>query len=199
MAPNPPFIDNEKPSTGKWNTGVYRYDVLTAALDVVSTTTETSVYSKSISAGDMSAERMLRLTLVGDYMNNSGGPVDITLRVKFGATTVYAGVNGVGTSDPDRAPLILELWFANLDATTQRLAGVLNFGWRGPAPTTGQGSLNFGDPLASGGGDMTHTVIGGTSAEDTTSAKTFEVTVQHGTSSAGLSFRRHFAVLELVG
>ena len=57
------------------------YDRVVTSVDVVSTATETNLYSKSIAANDMQTDRMLRLTLLGDLLRNNGE--DPVIRLKF--------------------------------------------------------------------------------------------------------------------
>ena len=64
-------------------------DRSTSTVDVVSTVTETTIYTFSVPANAMSTNRMLRLTMIGDVLNNDGTNRQFTVRIKFGATTMY--------------------------------------------------------------------------------------------------------------
>ena len=205
MAPNPPFVDNEKPSTAKWNTLVGRYDVATSEIDVVSTASETALYSKSISAGDLSSDRMLRLTIRGDILNNTGASHSFTLKVKFGGTTIYdsTGSGWVLATAAGRRPFKLLVELANLNATNIQFMGGEMLVGNATGATTGIGRLGDDVGSASGSQSSTQGLIhmfssNGTHAVDTTAACTLEVTVTPSLNSASLSVRRKHGILELL-
>jgi hypothetical protein len=190
MAPNPPFVVGENPTAAKLNTGVYVYDQSPSAVDVVSTATETTVYSKVIGAGHMSSDRTLHCTITAEYLNNTGANRDLTVRIKFGGTTHFGHV-GTFVSDPDRYSFPIAFSIQNLGAAN------VNFlqGWWGisgsPAAGSVAGVVQSGSPSwFMSNGNMTI---------DTALAQTLEVTVQHSVSSASLSFRKKYANLEMVG
>ena len=162
-----------------------------ATQDVVNTVTETSIYSFSVTGNTISTNRMLRLTLICDYLNNSGVTKFITLKIKYGATTLYNdGTNTIAT-DTARHPIQLNILLAANNATNdQVLGGYVNLGDAG-GTTSGIG--DFADDEI-----MAHTSIGGESVEDSTAAKTLDVTITHSAADALTSFRRHVAILELV-
>ena len=208
MAPNPPFVDNEIPSSAKWNTGVYVYDVNTTTVDVVSSTTETSIYSKSIGAGHLSTSRLLRVTIEGDALINSGTPT-LTLRCKFGATTWFGDVTATISTSAVRQGWWLELYLQNLNATNVQRA----WGRAGSSPAVAGSVAGIGNLAANDGSGnpnanwLTVPSVNGysdfqsngtTMAEDTTTAKTFDVTVQWDVNSASVSFRKFSAVMELL-
>lgn len=183
-------------------TGVY--DRTAAALDIVSSGAETTLYSKTVTGGHMSTNRMLRLTLVGDYFNNSAATRTLQLKVKFGGTTIFddtAGdaVNAI-TVSAARRPLILQLWLGNQGATNaQFLGGFVSIGQPGGA-TTGIGDLA---QMTLGSGSGTNQAFlpitsDGVAALDTTTDKLLDITVTHSAANASLSVRRQYAVLELL-
>lgn len=198
MAANPPFADGEKPSAAKWNSLVGVYERSTSAVDVVSSAAETDLYSKSILAGHLSSDRMLRLTLLGDYLNNSGSTQTITLRFKYGATTMFGDVASVATG-ANRYPLLIVAHIAVLGATnSQWLAGSIALGSPLAGSVAGRGDIDGGmDPNANWSGSSLF-AFDGSAAEDSTAAKTLAVTAQHGASNANLSIRKHYAALELL-
>jgi hypothetical protein len=167
-------------------------DRVTTALDVVNSAAETSFYSFSIPANLLSTNKGVRLMLVGDYLNDSGANRTVRLRVKLGATTLYDDTSG-GIADGGvvRREFRLDIYLFNQGATNDQ---ILHGSWPlsdPTAPAIGRGSqTSVGDLLAG--------PIGGDAAEDTTAAKTFEVTVQHDAANALVSLRRQLAVLELL-
>lgn len=150
-------------------------DRSTAEADAVSTTSMT-VYSKVIPAGAMSSDRMLRLTVHADFLNNSGAPRDTSVAVQFNGT----GVVGLGGS--------------GIAASASRFPGsfIFEFGNRGA--TNSQMLTAYYATL--GTFAMLQTV--GTAAIDTTIAQTLTVLVTHSVSNASLSYRKRYALLELL-
>ena len=134
---------------------------------------------------------MLRLSLICDYLNNSGTTKFFTIKVKYGATTLYSDTMNTITANASRAPLYLVFLLAANNATNAQVLG---------------GYMNLADPggAASGIGDfaddeiMAHTAVGGSATEDSTGALTLDITITHSESDANASFRRHVATLELV-
>jgi hypothetical protein len=173
------------------------YDRVTSTVDIANSNVEASMYSKSIAANDMSTNKMLRLTLIGDYLFNNNGADTFTLRIKFGGTTFFAHATSFGgTIGANRQPWHMYLMVANLGAAnSQMIEGQLigplaNVG----APTTGIGNLN----VASGSDLGAEFGISTLGTIDTTAAKTLDVTAQWSATSANDSFRTRYALLELV-
>ncbi len=190
MAPNPPFVASEIPSAAKWNSLVGTYTRATTTVDVVSTATETTLFSQSVGAGHMSSDRMLRLTLLGDYLNNTGASEDPRLRVKWGGTTIWDQVPSVIGSNANRRPFRAVVEIANLNsATSQYMSGVMAIG--SANATVGIGSAN---PADAGG----MIASAGLLSVNTASAAVIAVTAQHDTSSANLSLRVRYGILELL-
>ena len=78
-------------------------DRSTTEQDVVSSAAETSVYSYSVPVGTIGTNKILRLTVTGSYLNNSGSPDTFTPRVKFGGTTIATGSWEFGVKMGDAA------------------------------------------------------------------------------------------------
>ena len=171
----------------------YLYDKVTGTTDIVSDATEQTVYSKSIAANDLGTDRRLVLRLYGDYLNNSGAGRTLQIKVKFGATTLFDDVSGTLGAAAVRLPVLITIHLNNKGATnSQVMTGEIRLGDQ-PA-TSGLGNVAQTQGASAGRIDE---VIAGTSAEDTTGAKTLSVTVQHGASNASLSFRVLSAYLEM--
>ena len=153
------------------------YDRSTSEVDVNTTTAETAVYSKSIGAGHMSTDRMLRLRIVADYLQNSGTP-NITIRVKLGGTTILTITGSTIAASATRRGASLLIEIMNLGATNSQVVTAV-------APDWAVGPKLIEQLLQ-------------TAAVDTSVAATLEVTVQHSASSASISYRKKSAILELV-
>lgn len=175
-------------------TGDTRY-YLTAEVDVGNTVVETALVSQSIGAGVMSTNKMLRCTIIGDFLQNTAGDT-FTLRIKLGATTLWASAQSAAmTADADRSPFRMVFEIANLGvANSQFMAGVLMMSDRDQTPvTTGigrfsSGSVGFIAPFATNG------VV----AVDTTVAQTLAVTAQWNSAAASRSIRKKYALIEVV-
>ena len=173
------------------NSVVTVLDRVVASLDINTTVTETSIYSFSVPGGTFSTNRMLRLNLICDYLNNSGTTKFFTFKVKYGGTTLYSDTMNTIAANASRTPLYIVLLLAANNATNAQVLG---------------GYINLSDPggATSGIGDfaddeiMAHTAIGGSATEDSTGALTFDVTITHSASDINASFRRHVGILELV-
>jgi hypothetical protein len=166
---------------------------LTAQVEAVNTTDETTLFTFSVPANIMSTNRRLRLELGGDYLNNSGGTLTTseTLRIKYGGATVWADTGKLHANSSNRKPWFLRCNIMNLGATnSQSLGGMILLG--GSPSTTGIGEYADDELDCS-------TAIGNTGLTvDTTSAQTLAVTVQHGQADANISYRVNSGTLEVV-
>lgn len=195
IAPTKPQAGDIRFADGtNWNpgagAGLYLFDTVwtpidrtlkrtSAVVDVVNTVSETTVFTFPVYAGLLTTNRGIRLSLIGDYLNNTGSTIDLILRVKLGATTLltlemYAGTGGIITST-SRQSMKLDAIFANINsASIQFASGVVN--------------TSAGDPVTAYG----------TAAENTAGSLNYVVTAQHSVASANASFRMQFAHLELL-
>lgn len=160
--------------------------------NVVNTAAETTVFNYNIPAGQLGPSGCLRLRLVGDYLNNTGaGTPTLTLRIKLGATTIYADASAANANSASRRPFDLNIILANQDSnSSQVLGGYALFGAAGGA-TNGIGDFGTDEIQAT-------TPLFGTAAINTTTDQAFAVTIQHSTNNANLSFRKMYALLELI-
>jgi hypothetical protein len=173
------------------------YDRATTTVDVQTSAAETAIYSKSIAANDMGNSKMLRLTLLGDYLHNNVAADTILPRIKFGGNTFWGNASNLGNAiGAARHPWHLYLHIANLGATNSQMVlgqfGPIEFA-NAAAPSAGIGQgLATTAPLGSDTGIATLGTI------DTTTAQTLEVSVQWSASSANNSWRMRYGVLEIV-
>lgn len=152
--------------------------------EVVNTVTETTVYSYSVAGGTLGSSGALRLTLLGDHLNNSGGSVNLTIRAKFGGTTIGGTLWVITTSANRRAArLTVDIVAAN-STTAQRTSTIQMIAdANGVAGDISGG--NFQGPSA-------HNSL----ALDSTAAQTLSVTVEHGLAAATISFFARTVILE---
>lgn len=171
-------------------------DRATADLDIVNTTVETTLYSFAVPANALGTNGLLRFTVFGDYLNNSGAGETMTLRIKFGGTTLYQDVTGSIAAATARRPFRIVGEIGNKGATNvQFLVAHWELGAAGSA-TTGIGDIGAGGAT----GEIGQHVVAsaGDAAIDTTLAATLDITIAHSVASLSISMRRKYAVLELI-
>jgi hypothetical protein len=178
-----------------WGSGVTTYRKVTEK-DVHTSVAETDLLNGEITigAGEMSTNKIAKVILVGDYLNNSGAGVTLTIAIKLGATTLYKDVSGSIEQSADRRAFRVEFEIANLGAANSQWMGGKVFLGHPGATTNGIGDLLF----LSGAPDEMIMPVAGSSAEDTATAKTLVVTVQHSASAVTVSARLKYALVEIV-
>lgn len=169
-------------------------DRLVTLTTLVSSVAETTMYSFSVPGGTLSTNKALRITLLGDYLNNSAGNDAFTLKVKYGATTVESWVasisNGAGAN---RRSLQLQAVLSAANATGAQTsyarAAIGNNAGSSATGTMAVANSDNGQPV-----EGTNTGI----AEDSTAAKTLAITFQLGTSAVTVAARVYAVFLELL-
>lgn len=154
--------------------------------DIVNTAGESTVISQSIPGGTLGTNQAVLIVIEGDYLNNSGATKTLTLAFKYGATTLWSHVTAALAASATRAPFYCTAVLAGDSATNaQRLSGGANIGAQAAA-TNGIGT--WGGTLLAGA------IFGGTSAEDSTAAKTLAVTATHSGAASTVEFRGTAAI-----
>jgi len=162
-----------------------------AQLMIANDSTEKDVFSYAVPAGLLGTTGALRLMIVGRYHNGTGANRDLTLRIKFGATTLFDDAIPAIPSNVAWRPFFLSVLLVNQNsASAQVLGGKISLGDYDGA-TAGIGDL--ADSII-----MSHSPIHGTAAENSAAARDLKVTIQHSLASASLEFVREYAVLELL-
>lgn len=173
-------------------------------IDLVSSAAETHILQAagySIPAGLLGTDGIARVTLWGDVLNNTGANYNMQLKIKLGTTSLYDSGLGINmATSATRRPLRIQFEIGNLGAAnSQRMAGTVQIGdvdavtaglsWIvDPAPT--------GNTMATN--NWVNTPIGGSSAEDTTTAKTLAVTWTHTNNSALAETRIYKSLIEFI-
>ena len=162
-------------------------------ITIVSSVTETDIFNFTVPANVMSTNRVARLTLIGDRLNNSGAnEVAVTYRVYIGGTLRYEDAGAVLGANAQRIPFLLNVFLAMQNASNVMvMGGHMLLG--SVAATTGIGNAAT-DEISTDAPFGTS----GTFTQDTTIAFAVRVTVQLGSNLATVDFRRQYAVLELV-
>ena len=156
--------------------------------EVVNTVTETTIYTYSIPADTFSTNRAVRVTMVGDYLNNSAGTPDFTVKLKLGSTTVLNRVESSVAVDTARRAVILKGIISAANSTSAQIAaGQMHFAAAGDGVTGTMGTNN------SNSMGLRNNV-----AEDTTGALTLAITVTHSIANSAISYILRFVQLELL-
>ena len=163
--------------------------------DVTSTTVsntgaETSVYSFSVPGGTLGTNRMIRITLLGYYANTSAGAVTFQVRVKYGATLIGLVSSASIASDADNRIFTVKTDLSALNATNAQTAVTAYLMGAADTGSTGGGS----DATLLDHKISMHNAI----AEDSTLAKTLEVTVQHGSAALTITAVVQVVQVELI-
>jgi len=154
------------------------YDRVNSDTTVGNTTTETNIYSKSITANDMGSTGGLRLRLIGQYTNNTGATRTLTVKPKFGSTTL--------------ATHTLSLTTSGTNGQYEMVVHVFNTATNAQRGTSNINAMRGGGLIDSAFG------VALTATEDTTSAKTLSVTVQWDSASASATLTNKLATLEVL-
>ena len=184
----------------------YAYERRTTAVDVNNTSTEKSLYDGStasastgwtIAGGDLSTNKLYRLTLMGDALYNNSATDTLTLKIKFNNVGMYQYTpfpgSAVGTGAA-RHPWTLTIWLANLGATNSQLMTAVMTGenMNTGTPTTGKGIIDMANNRLQGG------TAQGTGAVDTTTSQKLDVTVTWNATSVNDSWKCIYALSELI-
>jgi hypothetical protein len=134
----------------------------------------------------------IRLTLLVDYLNNTGGNQSCTIKIKFGGTVFYGDAVGSIATSANRYPIPIEVVLANLAATNSNVLQGNAPAWGGGAPAAGS--------VAGIVGAITDSrwVLSGVQSIDTTADQYLDVTAAHGAANANLSIRRLAAFAQAI-
>lgn len=156
---------------------------------VSNTTTPTSVYSCSVLGGTLGTAKTLELHLTGYYSNTSGGASTFAVTGVYGATTFLSGsLTNFASGTTGAFDLVITL-NANGTTSSQRAVSKVNMVPSGVATTVG---------VATSSG-LVNLAWQDAIAEDSTAAKTFTISVTHGTGASTITFKRWAAILKLIG
>lgn len=161
---------------------------------VVNTTTETAVYTFAVPANTLSTNRTIHLSLIGDLINNTGATPTYTVRVKYGATTIFQGAVQTLASSASRAAIVLDVELTAANATgAQRAKSFLWLG-NGNGANTGGVALDLGDGTSNVNARYAiHNAV----AEDSTASKNLVVTYQMSAANAAADLRAHTVYTEI--
>lgn len=167
---------------------IYLLDKATTTVDVVNTAAETDLYRFTVPGNTLGTDKALRLSILGDYLNNSGASRLLTLAIKFGATTLATGSIVTVAASANRG-----VWSLYVVLYAKGATNVQNSVGRVSMITSGQAGMD--------GGWFSLTDLHGfhrAIAEDSTGSKDIAVTTTHPVADANLSMRMLDARLELL-
>ncbi len=171
---------------------------LTSFGDLVNTASAFDLFGGlvTIPGGTLGTKGALRVTVLGDYKNNSGATQKLTLGINVGGTTVWTDQTTDLPAAVARHDWTLEFLLA-AKGTTIFLTGSWHYSTAGGA-TTGIGDASNATPAA-GGPTIVPFGSNSTLGIDMASDRTLQVTGQHTNANANLSLQVQYATFELVG
>ncbi len=158
-------------------------DVTTTTQAVIGPTTH---FTYSVEGGTLGTLGALRLTIVADFLNNTGVDRTFTIDVSYGGTTIFSAAQ-VNTANAARRAIRVDVILGANGATNAQIA-------------SGQVTVG-GVNSASGVAVVTAqdlTAVNNTIAEDSTTAKTLLMQVTLSATDANLVFRTFTATLEVM-
>lgn len=176
----------------QWGTGVVTLDRDVSQNEVVSTAAETTVYSYSVAGGTLSTTRSVRVTMIGDYLNNSGAGRDLAIKLKYGSTTVLTA-SFSSSPGATRGQIRFNATIAAANSASAQVAE----GWSVMADTGDGGASGTMVSLPTSSTKILSGVNNAV-AENSSGALTLSLTAQHNASSANLSFRCHTVHVEVL-
>lgn len=163
-----------------------------ALTTVVNSVTETAVYTYAVPANTLSTNRTIHLSLIADYLNNSGGALTYTVRVKYGATTIFQLADGGIAGSASRSPILLDVELTAANATgAQRAKGFIAIG--NLASVSGVSNAITDGTSATNVAFAIHNAV----AEDSTASKNLVVTFQMSGANAAADMRAHTVYTEV--
>lgn len=151
---------------------------------------ETIVFTNNIAANTLSSTGSIHLVLRCEYLQNTGGNSNFTVKVWYGSSNVYSSATSAFGASANPGEFILDLVFRNLTSSSQLMSGWFNAS-QISATTIGYGLIN-GTTMRSGG--QIHAYDGA----DTTQSVPIGVTVTESVVAPALIYVRSFsAVLTL--
>ncbi len=175
---------------GGGGSGITVEDAEVSLQTVTNTVTETAVFSYEIPADDPGTDGLYCFELGLRYLNDSGATESPFLRVEYGGSTLWGDpLPNLSTNANERA-LYLRGCMAFHSASSQHAHG---FFYVNDAGGASAGNGNIGDDEVAG-----HGAWYGSGTVDSTSAQTFEVTIQHDNANASVTLTKDFGYMTKV-
>lgn len=167
-----------------------------STVTITNSTVETDILNYTVPAGVMSDNRAIRVTLLGARLNNSGAAEAApTFRIYLAGTVQFADAAVALANGTTWAPVAMEFFIAKMGASAY-LGGIVSAqGLQGGA-TTGIGDL--AGATTNRCAQIIGSAAGAPFTLNTDVAWQLRVTWQNGTANANVTFRRHYALVELI-
>ncbi len=149
----------------------------TSSVTVGNTADETSIFSTTITGGDMGATGWLRVTVMGSIIQNTGSSKIFTVKMKLGSTTLCSATATMLASANVGALRIVG-YIANTSALAQK-------------------AVLYNEQIRTNIANQSKGIIG-TGAEDTSTNKTLDITVQWASAVAEETLTKTIAMVELL-
>lgn len=161
-------------------------------LDHASSTTRTAVYSFQVPANTLDTGNILRLTLDGEVLQNSGGSREMRIDVSWGGTIIWDGALTSFAASATLKPMKIRVDLAVASASAQYMNGHIDM-TDATATTVGYGDLGAGNNL-----QLNSSIASASLAEDITTPLTLAVFFTFNFSHADFRYTRRAGTLELV-
>ena len=155
-------------------------------VDVLNTTTPTTVCTFSVPGNTMGANGILHMQVLGDLVVNTSGTKTITWTTTFGTQNINSASVITNGNSANLNTFDINAWVANENATNVQYGREYVFQNAGQAAGT-MGALTTGFMQSSYN----------TGSDDTTTAKTFSMSVTLGTSTATIDYHMRSCLIEL--
>lgn len=165
----------------------YVLDRKTSTTDVVNSSVETDGYTFNLAANTLPTDGSLRVTVLGDWVNSSGGAINLTWKAKF-ATTLALNYTLTTPNNATRSAFLLQFIIEAKGATNvQAGSGFLM------TPTGGGGGVD-----ATANGVTPQFGLNNAMTVDTTVLNAVHLTLQWASANANASVRVLSAVTEIL-
>lgn len=159
-----------------------------AGADISNIATEVDIFSESIAGGTMGTTRALRLVFGGLLAVNSG-TCTITLRVKFGGSTLWGDASGTVTNSTTDRVITGDILLGNTSASAQVLTGRIRVGAAENGSVAGSGAE---------GSAFGEWHLHGTGTSNTGSSQTVAVSLQFSVANAANNLSSSYYMIDLV-
>jgi hypothetical protein len=164
--------------------GTYDLSNTTAESSLISGAAASGTTGFKVPANTLGITGAIKVTLLADYLNNTGAGQTCTIKIKFGGTVFYGDAVGGIAASATRYPVPITFVVANLAAANSNFIEGLAPSWGGGAPSAGSVAGIVGAI------SDRRLVMSSVQSIDTTTDQYLDVTATHGAANTNLSIRR---------
>lgn len=179
-------VEYYRPAAWVTQSGVLEKSVVTTS---ITATTESDLMNITVPANTLDANGIIRITIAGTINNASGATRSYTIRVRYGATVMYADTSATQATGTTVGFTTTLFFAANNSATAQTVNGVFHLGGTGAVTTGITGDLATDEILGTA-------ILTGTSAINSATDQTLRVTIQP--SGGNTTTNRYFYLAEIL-